>query len=62
MAKSAREELLARIDADIKRLEAMRDYVTTNAVEGTEPPKARKPRGPGKKKAGLPATDAGGTF
>lgn len=52
MAKSAKDELLARINADIKRLEAMRDYVTTNAIEGTEPVKVRKTR----KKRGIPAS------
>lgn len=59
MAKSAKEELLARIDADIARLTAMRDYVTTQAIEQAEPAKVRKPR---KKKAGLPADNTGGTF
>lgn len=55
MAKSAVDDLVTKIDADIAKLQAMRAYVTENAVEGTEPsaPKVRKPRKP----RGLPASD-----
>lgn len=62
MAKTATETLLAKIDQDIARLQGMRAYVEANATaeSAAEPAAKRKPRGPGKKKAGLPAIDAKG--
>ena len=53
MAK--RDELLARIDADIAKLQEMRAYVeaNTSAEPAAEPPKKRGR----KKKPGLPPAD-----
>lgn len=56
MAQTEREKLLARIDADIAKLTEMRNYVVNGIDEPEAAPKARKPRGPNKRK-GLPATD-----
>lgn len=54
MAQTAKDTLIARIDADIAKLQNMRDYVmTAQAVDVEDAPKVRKPRGPNKRK-GLP--------
>lgn len=59
-----KEILVRRIDADIRKLQEWRAYVLGDSATATEPAasKVRKARGLGKKKAGLPATEEGGTL
>jgi hypothetical protein len=58
MAKDATSEILARIDADIARLEAHRAYVLAVTQEQAEMA-APKKRGRKPKARGLPANDTG---
>jgi hypothetical protein len=41
---SAKDELLARIDADIAKLQQMRDYVTAQVPQGTGEDKPKRTR------------------
>ncbi len=56
--QSAKDELIARIDADIARLQEMRDYITTGALilNAISPETLTPKRARGKGKRGLPTT------
>ncbi len=58
MAKSAKDDLLARIDADIADLQRTRDYITAQVSASAEPEPKKRGRGKGKK--GLPAQETDG--
>lgn len=62
MAKSAKDLLVEKIDADISKLRDMREYVLTATEDGAPAEKPKRGRGKNKPKPGLPnsTTDAVG--